>query len=268
MKRQEICEKTGLTPKALRLYEEKGLINPAKDGLHQKTRDYSQEDLNRLQIIATLRKAMFTLEEIRQMLDEPETIQTIFPQYLSWLRQQQERISELLSASERVDLEKTKTAQDLTDQIERAARNLPIPASDIHFRFRQLDELEAERTRALINPAVTNIHRDAVPMQIDQDHIFVDKRMGIKRMIEDTKDDFSGVAPSGSAGNAPTGPLWLRIIKGILVLSIWLLALSILVPSAWLTQLDRRYLPLFLALIAAILLRVLVGQILKHWKRR
>ena len=268
MKRQEICEKTGLTPKALRLYEEKGLISPAKDGLHQKTRDYSQEDLNRLRIIATLRKAMFTLEEIKQMLDEPETIQTIFPQYLSWLRQQQEKISELLTASEQVDLEKTRTARDLTDQIEYAARNLPIPASDIHFRFRQLDELEAERARTLMNPSAANIYRDAVPMQIDQDHIFVDKRMGIKRMIDDTKDDFSGVVPIGPAGNATTGPLWLRIIKGLLVLMIWLLALIILVSSAWLTQLDRRYLLDFLALIVAILLRVLVGQVLKRWKRK
>lgn len=41
MKRQEICEKTGLTPKALRLYEEKGLIQPDKSGVHNKMRDYS-----------------------------------------------------------------------------------------------------------------------------------------------------------------------------------------------------------------------------------
>ncbi len=146
MKRQEICDKTGLTPKALRLYEEKGLITPAKEGLHNKTRVYSQEDLERLQIIATLRKAMFTLEEIRRMLDAPETIQVIFPQYLAWLRAQQRKITDLLAASEQVDLGEIKTAKDLTGQIESAARSLPIPASDIHFRFRALDELEVART--------------------------------------------------------------------------------------------------------------------------
>ena len=268
MKRQEICEKTGLTPKALRLYEEKGLIAPDKSGIHHKMRDYSQEDLDRLLIIATLRKAMFTMTEIKEMLDTPETIQEIFPQYLSWLREQRTQISDLLAASEQVDLASIRSAQDLTDQIQGAARNLPIPASDIHFKFRQLDELEAARTRALMSPSASKIHRDAIPMQIDQDHIIVDKRMGIKRMIDDTKDDFSGVAPSGPAGYAPAGPLWLRFIKGILVLAVWLLALDILVSSAWLTQLDCRFLPVILALIVTVLLLVLIGQILKHWKRR
>ena len=98
--------------------------------------------------------------------------------------------------------------------------------------------------------------------------LIVDKRMGIKRLIDDTKDDFSGVTTSGPAGYAPAGPLWLRFIKGILVLAVWLLALDILVSSAWLTQIDRGFLPVILALIVTVLLLVLIGQILKHWKRR
>ena len=145
MKRKEICEKTGLTPKALRLYEEKGLITPAKSGLHNQMREYSREDLERLQVIATLRRAMFTLTEIREMLEDPASIQRIFPQYLSWLRQQSDQIRRLLAVSEQVDLSRVDGAEDLTRQIEGAASELPIPASDIRFRFRQLDEMEEKR---------------------------------------------------------------------------------------------------------------------------
>ena len=147
MKRQEICEKTGLTPKALRLYEEKGLIQPDKSGIHNKMRDYSQEDLTRLTIIATLRKAMFTIDEIRQMLDAPDSIQTIFPQYLEWLRQQSRQIQELLKVSEEIDLSRIHDAGELSAQIEGAAEKLPIPSSDIHFRFRQIDEMEEARPK-------------------------------------------------------------------------------------------------------------------------
>lgn len=152
MKRKDICEATGLTPKALRLYEEKGLIVPSKDGLHYKTRDYSQVDLDRLTIIATLRKAMFTIEEIRQMLEEPSAIQTIFPQYLDWLRQQSRQIQDLLAVSEQVDLSSIHDVGDLTEQIAGATKKLPIPASDIHFRFRQIDELEERPASTAAKP--------------------------------------------------------------------------------------------------------------------
>ena len=146
MKRKEICEKTGLTPKALRLYEEKGLIRPdmGYPG-HYHTRDYSQDDLRRLEMIAVLRRALFTLEEIRRMLDTPESIQEIYPQYLAWLQQQKQQLTQLYEVSAAIDITQVQTIEALTEQLQSAAANMPLPASDIHFRFRQLDRLEGER---------------------------------------------------------------------------------------------------------------------------
>ncbi len=143
MKRKEVCERTGLSQKALRLYEEKGLVQPrvsCKD--HYKTRDYTEEDITRLFTIITLRKAMFTMSEIKAMLEDPQSIQTIYPQYLSWLQLQRQQLDRLIQASSAVDLASVQSAEELTVQIRSAADRLPIPPADIHFNFRKLDELE------------------------------------------------------------------------------------------------------------------------------
>lgn len=146
MKRKEICEKTGLTQKALRLYEEKGLIAPRLENAgHNKTREYSQEDLRRLQTISMLRRALFTLAEIKEMLEDPRSIQVIYPQYMEWIRQQKEQLVQLYEVSAAIDIETVGSAQELTEKIKFAAANMPLPASDIHFNFKKLDEMEDQR---------------------------------------------------------------------------------------------------------------------------
>ncbi|MDD6024359.1 MAG: MerR family transcriptional regulator [Oscillospiraceae bacterium] len=146
MRRKEICQKTGLTPKALRLYEEKGLISPKTESAgHNKTREYSQEDLELLLTISTLRRAMFTITEIKEMLEHPESIQDIYPQYLQWLRQQRNQLDALLAVSSAVDIAEVGNAMELTRQLRSAADALPLPAADIHFNFRKLDALEEPR---------------------------------------------------------------------------------------------------------------------------
>lgn len=80
MKLKEVCESTGLSRKTIRLYEEKGLLVPQME--HRNGRDYreySPEDVKRLQEIATLRRAWFTMDEIARMQQNPETIGEIFP---------------------------------------------------------------------------------------------------------------------------------------------------------------------------------------------
>jgi DNA-binding transcriptional MerR regulator len=67
---QEVAEDTGLTPRAIRYYEEVGLLAPAgrSEGAY---RLYDGEDLDRLRFIRGLRDdAGFSLAEIRQLLED------------------------------------------------------------------------------------------------------------------------------------------------------------------------------------------------------
>ena len=61
----QMADKFGLTPRALRFYESKGLLSPAREG---RGRIYTQTDQRHVQLILKGRKLGFTIAEIGQMI--------------------------------------------------------------------------------------------------------------------------------------------------------------------------------------------------------
>jgi DNA-binding transcriptional MerR regulator len=61
----QMADKFGLTPRALRFYESKGLLAPAREG---RGRVYTQADQRHLALILKGRKLGFTISEIGQMI--------------------------------------------------------------------------------------------------------------------------------------------------------------------------------------------------------
>jgi DNA-binding transcriptional MerR regulator len=146
MKLKEVCTETGLSRKTIRLYEEKELLVPQKEYRNgREYREYSREDVEKLKRIALLRKAMFTMEEIHRMLEDPEAIQEIFPQYRQWLRQQKQTLEELILAAEQVQIQEVENIEVLAACMV-AAEKLPLPQWDCQPHFRYLDEIEEVRT--------------------------------------------------------------------------------------------------------------------------
>jgi len=62
----EMCESYGVTPRALRFYEDEELIAPLRRGT---TRLYTDRDRGRLILILRGKRVGFSLAEIREMLD-------------------------------------------------------------------------------------------------------------------------------------------------------------------------------------------------------
>ena len=62
----ELAREFGVTPRALRFYEDKGLLHPDREGLN---RVYSNRDRARLKLILSGRKVGFSLNDIREILD-------------------------------------------------------------------------------------------------------------------------------------------------------------------------------------------------------
>src|SRR3954465_12488198 len=62
----ELCEEFGVTARALRFYEDEGLISPERQGL---SRIYSWRDRARLAWILRGKRVGFSLSEIREMID-------------------------------------------------------------------------------------------------------------------------------------------------------------------------------------------------------
>jgi MerR family copper efflux transcriptional regulator len=62
-----VCEQLGLTPRAIRFYEDQGLITSRRDRLNCRSFDTPARD--RLRLICKLRQAGLSLSEIREILD-------------------------------------------------------------------------------------------------------------------------------------------------------------------------------------------------------
>ncbi|GEO82983.1 MerR family transcriptional regulator [Pararhodospirillum oryzae] len=62
----DLAREFSVTPRAIRFYEDKGLIAPARDGLR---RIYSPRDRVRLKLILRGKRLGFTLREIQEIID-------------------------------------------------------------------------------------------------------------------------------------------------------------------------------------------------------
>jgi DNA-binding transcriptional MerR regulator len=69
----EVAERTAVTQRALRFYEEKGLLKPPQR-LDGGFRLYSEEDVQRVELIKKLQTLLgFSLAEIKEMVEAEET---------------------------------------------------------------------------------------------------------------------------------------------------------------------------------------------------
>jgi len=63
---RQLCREFEVTPRALRFYEDKGLLHPRRVG---QTRVYGPSDRARLKLVLRGRRVGFSLDEIGQLLD-------------------------------------------------------------------------------------------------------------------------------------------------------------------------------------------------------
>lgn len=143
MKIKDVSQQTGLSKKTIRFYEAQGLLSPEKSCQNgREYRTYSEENIQQLFDIATLRRARFSVDEIRRIQTRPEEIPTIFTTYRDRLRTEQKPLDRILSVADTIDSESLTSAQELIDRMEHVSVEFPLPKVDIHPRFRYLDELE------------------------------------------------------------------------------------------------------------------------------
>lgn len=96
---------TGVTERALRYYDRKGLLAPSSRNEHGH-RFYTEQDLFQLQKILTLKYLDFSLEEIRSYLEKPEVdLQHSLASQYEMLQQKQrqlERVMETISRMQKL----------------------------------------------------------------------------------------------------------------------------------------------------------------------
>ena len=208
MKLKEVCERTGLSRKTIRLYEEKELFCPQKERRNgREYRDYTEEDVQTLLVIASLRKAWFTMDEIRRMQNDPAEIQTILPQYKAWLLAQKSQLDGLLSAAEEIDPETVLSIDDLSARMEPETKKLSLPPADIRPRFQYLDAMDTRPERHSIQD--TELQFNGMRVFWAWPH----KTMS-QKLLDDTLETIQADANGPVKDREPEkDPLLLRIIQ-------------------------------------------------------
>jgi DNA-binding transcriptional MerR regulator len=88
----ELADQLGVTARAIRFYEDKGLITPERVGA---TRVYSKRETARMQLILRGKRLGFSLRDIKQFLDLYDVDPTHSEQLRALLQRVRDRIGEL-----------------------------------------------------------------------------------------------------------------------------------------------------------------------------
>ena len=141
---RQLCLEFKCTPRALRFYEDKGLLNPARDGMN---RVYSYKDRGRLQLILQGKRVGLSLSEIGEILDLYEADDSGAQQAAKSLRKFKERIVALEQQKTDIDAAIAQLQTGITAMEKRLASTrpdlLPRAADYDQMLRRQLDGAEA-----------------------------------------------------------------------------------------------------------------------------
>lgn len=139
MKISEVKALTGLTKKALNYYEENGLIKPAVSE-ENSYRNYSDEDVEVLTQIATLRRFGLSVKEIKEALESPEALLKVMAEYTKKLTKQ---INEM---------EKCKTVlSSCVNDLKSDNTDIKKVTEDMNILSKALEMNEKEREGFMIN---------------------------------------------------------------------------------------------------------------------
>jgi len=128
----ELAREFGVTLRALRFYEDKGLLRPERKG---RTRLYSEGDRERLKLILRGRKIGFPLRDMKQILDLYASGSVSAPQLKTFLekaRTQMEWLEQRHSEIEEAAHELSEMIRDLRNRLGHDAPQLilRLPASN------------------------------------------------------------------------------------------------------------------------------------------
>jgi DNA-binding transcriptional MerR regulator len=140
---RQLCLEFKCTPRALRFYEDKGLLSPARDGMN---RVYSYKDRARLVLILRGKRVGLALAEIGEILDLYEADDSGAQQAAKSLRKFRERIQALENQKLDIDsaISELKAGVDAMEKrlAETRPDLLPRAADYDQMLRRRLDGLE------------------------------------------------------------------------------------------------------------------------------
>jgi len=131
----KVAELLDLTKKAIRYYEGVGLIEPKISG--NGYRDYSDEETRKLVIIKTLRNLYFSIDEIKQCLENDSKLITCFTSKSNQLQEDNQQLSSVIGLLNKF-ISKKGSLEDLPEfqkEVEKVVNQRP---KQLNFQLQQV----------------------------------------------------------------------------------------------------------------------------------
>jgi len=150
---KDVCEKTGLTDRAVRLYIESGLLNPKRVNSYtgRSSIYFTDSDVKILEAVATLRKADFSITDIKAVIDDPEKTASIVEGHKTKLFADIESKKNILNS---LSISKNFTNKDifgLANIIRGSALENNIPKEDSLMNLKDLKKIMRTRSTSLLS---------------------------------------------------------------------------------------------------------------------
>ena len=104
MKIQELAQRTGVSAKTIRFYEEVGIL-PAPARAENNYREYSGQDMERLRLVAGARRLDLSLDDIQEIIALRDHREAPCRIMLERLVQKADEIAERIQALQRLEVE-------------------------------------------------------------------------------------------------------------------------------------------------------------------
>lgn len=133
MKIKEVIRKTELTDKAIRLYIDNGLVAPSIDESYsgRKSIDFSADDVERLSNIALLRKAGFSIADIKDIIESDEKAEAVVKRFIEETKNNIVHETEIIEKLKNIPKENGISMKTICESLSKAVEKKQVPKEDM-----------------------------------------------------------------------------------------------------------------------------------------
>lgn len=139
MKIKDVIERTGLTDRAIRLYIDNGLLNPRIEESYsgRKSIDFTEDDIERLNNIAMLRKAGFSISDVKNMVDN-NGIKDIIEKYIVETETEIGYKTEIVEKLKNISFNEEVTIETICNSLSSTVEKTEIPFEDMNLTAKEI----------------------------------------------------------------------------------------------------------------------------------
>lgn len=135
MKIKEVIKNTGLTDRAIRLYIDNGLVAPSIEESYsgRKSIDFTESDVERLKNIALLRKAGFSIADIKEMSESEEQAKKVVERFVEETENNIKHETEIINKLKSIPIDNGITVESICAALLSAVSERKVPKEDLHL---------------------------------------------------------------------------------------------------------------------------------------